>query len=510
MDIQLQSVLGPDKDICTAGELYFHSTGREVYYDGYFNLFYIEKWKRYTSLEQLYLLLNAQGYEKLRLYHDRECVRELPLDAGSLTQYRLDFPWEQYDGGVFWFSLVQAKKVSGRCRISGFYMGACQSIRAVAIGIDICTYRREDYILHNLTLLCKKVLKNDSLQTSRFLWVYVVDNGKTLNRYKPLENLLESNDRISVIPNRNAGGAGGFTRGMLEVLSEKEMKKFTHIILMDDDALLNPDLFVRIYGFLRVVKDEWKDITLGGTMLREDLPYMLYASGESWSNGILSSQNTNLDLRNFDNACCEGLLTTRFEKEQYSGWWCCCYSLHVVREDNLPVPLFIHHDDIEFGLRNKCHGIVFLNGVSVWHKNLQNALPGPNLYYDVRNNLIEITQRYGTADASKCIWSFYWKRLAYRLLRNAQDEVYWFIRGASDFLKGPEWLWNQNPEQLHGQIRDAGFTGTARCWYESMKICVMLLAGRKRTVTDYQTNLKKYTTKQAWDRYLGLQGKEGS
>lgn len=507
MNIQLQTILEPDKDICTTEELYFHKNGREICYDGYFNLFYIKKWKRYTNLEHLQLMLTAQGFERLRLYHNRKCVRELVLNVDRLMQYRLDFPWEQYDDGVFWFSLVKQKKASRNC-LSGFYIGTCRDIRAVSIGIDICTYRREDYVFHNLTLLCEKVLKNDSLQVSEALWVFVIDNGKTLNCYEPLKDLLKScKNRISVIPNKNAGGAGGFTRGMLKVLDEKESKKFTHIILMDDDALLNPDLFVRVYGFLRIVKDEWKDITLGGTMLREDLSYMLYASGEYWDKGMIVNENTNLDLRKYNNACCENLLTTRFEKEYYSGWWCCCYSLRVVRDDNLPIPLFIHHDDIEFGLRNKRYGIVFLNGVNVWHRNLLQILPGPNLYYDIRNNLIEITQRYRTKDASKYIWSFYWKRLVFRLVRNKQDEVYWFIRGASDFLKGPGWLWRQNPEQLHGQIRQTPQTNLIKCWYEGIKICGKLLTGRKKAIIDYQINLHKYTTKKAWNKYLGLDGR---
>ncbi len=507
MDIQLQAILEPDENICAAEELYFHRTGQEICYDGYFNLFYIEKWKRYTNLAQLQLSVNIQGYEMLRLYHNRNCVREITLNADSLTQYRLDFPWEHYDKGVFWFSLVK-KKNTFKCCLSGFYTGICGNVHAVAIGIDICTYRREDYIVHNLTLLCEKVLRNDKLQVSEALWVYIVDNGKTLSRSEQLESLLEPcKNRISIIQNENVGGAGGFTRGMLEVLNEKERKGFTHVLLMDDDALLNPDLFVRIYGFLRIVKDEWKDITLGGTMLREDMPYMLYASGEYWDKGRIVNENLNLDLRNYSSACCRSLLTTRFEKEYYSGWWCCCYSLRVVRDDNLPIPLFIHHDDIEFGLRNKNCGIVFLNGVNVWHKNLLEILPGPNLYYDIRNNLIEMTQRYGPKGASKYIWSFYWKRLAFRLVRNKQDEVFWFVRGASDFLKGPGWLWRQNPEQLHRKINQPDHRNIVRCWYDSMKICIKLLAVRKKAVIDYQKNLYRYTTKQAWSKYLGLQGK---
>lgn len=51
---------------------------------------------------------------------------------------------------------------------------------------------------------------------------------------------------------------------------------------MDDDAVVEPDLLVRIYGFLSTVKEIWKDITIGGALLREDYPYLLLCAGEWW------------------------------------------------------------------------------------------------------------------------------------------------------------------------------------------------------------------------------------
>lgn len=504
MDIQLQSILEPDLDICGEKALYFHKNGREICYDGYFNLFYMEKWKRYTNLKQLQLVLTLKGFEKLRLYHNRNCISKQTLAADAMRQYSFPFPWDQYHDGVFWFSLVQSGD-GAACHVSGFYAGMCEHERHVALGIDICTYQREAYVLRSLKVLCEKILSNDNLQVAGSLQVYIADNGRTLDGYEPIQPYLQAwKDRVSVIPNRNAGGAGGFTRGMLEVLKEKDKKSLTHIVLMDDDAMPNPDLFVRMYGFLRVVRDEWKDITLGGTMLDEALPYMLYASGEEWCKGLILNPNKNIDLRKYENACSERLLTTRFEKQHYSGWWCCCYSLNVVRENNLPIPLFIHHDDIEFGLRNQRYGAVFLNGVNVWHKNFDGLVTGSNLYYDIRNDLIEITQQYGRKDAAGYIWKFYWKRLAVRIARNKPDEVSYVIRGAEDFLKGPRWLWEQDPERLHAAVRNIKQKKLPGLLFSGVKICWRLLTQRRKAVRDYQENMKKYTTRQAWEKYLGL------
>lgn len=185
---------------------------------------------------------------------------------------------------------------------------------------------------------------------------------------------------------------------------------------------------------------------------------------------MIKNANKNLDVREYENATRENLITTKLEKTLYSGWWCCCYSLNVIREDNLPIPLFLHHDDIEFGLRNQKNGIVFLNGISVWHRYFEDLPPGSNLYYDIRNDLIEITQQYDRKTAKKYLWSFYWKRLAVRVARNKKDEVYWAIQGANDFLKGSEWLWKQDPEQLHKKIRNVGYDCIIQRWCESVKI----------------------------------------
>jgi len=50
---------------------------------------------------------------------------------------------------------------------------------------------------------------------------------------------------------------------MIEAIEEKERLGLTHVQLMDDDAVMDPELFVRAYGFLGMRKDEWEDIRLG-------------------------------------------------------------------------------------------------------------------------------------------------------------------------------------------------------------------------------------------------------
>ena len=46
---------------------------------------------------------------------------------------------------------------------------------------------------------------------------FLIDNGQSLERDASIQKLAsECGSQVSIFKNRNAGGAGGFTRGMLE------------------------------------------------------------------------------------------------------------------------------------------------------------------------------------------------------------------------------------------------------------------------------------------------------
>ena len=76
-------------------------------------------------------------------------------------------------------------------------------------------------------------------------------------------------DWVHLVPNRNCGGAGGFTRGMIEALKDPG---FTHVILMDDDIVLNPEVLTKTMLFLSSVKKEWQDAPLGGSLIERAIP----------------------------------------------------------------------------------------------------------------------------------------------------------------------------------------------------------------------------------------------
>ena len=104
MEVQLQSILRPSKDICDVSALYYHQYADRIELDGYFNLFYIEKRKAYTTIERLFLSIRTKGYDSLILYHDRTAVEEIALEPEMEKSYKVELPYQQYQDGVFWIA----------------------------------------------------------------------------------------------------------------------------------------------------------------------------------------------------------------------------------------------------------------------------------------------------------------------------------------------------------------------------------------------------------------------
>lgn len=468
--MRLQNIRFPEADICREEELYFHRNGEWVDFNGYFNLFYIEKRKKYTNQESLTLHLELNGCQAIRLMLDENIIQEKTLTGGKET-LEMEFPYSKTEQGVFWFS-VKIEKSSGAensfeksatkteensvCDISahvkGWYEGTCQNEKPVRIAAVVCTFKREPYVFRNLKSVLRFLEEPENASLNLCYWL--VDNGRTLSEHEEISRLaVRYPDTIRIIPNRNVGGAGGFTRGMIEAIEEKERLGLTHVQMMDDDAVMDPELFVRAYGFLGMRKDEWEDITLGGSLLREDFPYIQQASGEWFKDFAVQNDFPLADLRDYK-TCTESYMCEAAHKNTpYSGWWCCCMSLNVVREDNLPIPLFLHHDDIEFGIRNQKNGIVFLNGFGVWHKGFELTFPGVNTYYDVRNTLITTV----LTQPEKSRWEilkWVWKRITVSVIEFRYGEMKLVYQAFRDFCKGPEWLYKTDAEKLNNWLRD--------------------------------------------------------
>lgn len=442
--MRLQTILFPKKNDCTI-ELYLRKTNSEISFDTYFNMFSLKKWKKYTILDNVYLELILVGKCQVKLFADDTCVCDKVVDTKQEKTIRFQYP-DDVVAQMIWFKIV---KMDINFQIlSGYYATfvAEESLRHVRLGVDICTFRREIFVKRNVERLRRELLDNSDIGLQDCLEIFVVDNGRTLGKE------LEKSNNIHVIENRNVGGSGGFTRGLIEILSRKEDKQFTHVIFMDDDADIEPDSIIRVYALLRLIRAEFENIKIGGTMLRQDVPYMEYASGELWNSGRLLNPRFGIDLRK-KSACMEN------EEElicEYAGWWFCCMPLTIANESNLPFPMFIHLDDVEYGLRNCENGFLYLNGICVWHPYFEHRRPSCYEYYEVRNGAM-IRLLHSGGNCLRDIKSSLFRRITANILRYRYDDVELNFKAIEDLCKGIVWLSEQDAEVYHSKIASQGY-----------------------------------------------------
>lgn len=468
--MKLQNVLLPSTDTCTEESMYFRRNQKVFYhwcddkvdiqaegvvdFDTYFNGFSAEKWMKYTKVKTVFLKVKVKGCVRLTM------MRKEKQGGKNLTEYtgehlcktqkdevkEFTFPFMTSSPfGMYCFRLVGVEGVSSFFSASYGCDLAEEEISPVKIGIDICTYKRERFVEKNLELLKSHFLNDSESVMHDKLEVFISDNAHSLDIKKL------SSDKIHIFQNKNVGGAGGFTRGMIEIKKVKDKHRITHILVMDDDILIEPEAIFRTYMLLLCEKDEYRDAFVGGAMLRLDERYIQTESGAVWNGGYLVSLKSGLDLRETD-AC----LFNEFEENtQFNAWWYCAFPVDVVTDDNLPMPIFIRGDDVEYGLRNIKH-LILMNGICVWHEPFEFKYSSFLYYYILRNRLIDNALHNMVLPKNefiKILWTQVMDEL--RLYRYKNAEL--LMRGVEDFFKGVKWLAEQDGEKLHKDIMNSGY-----------------------------------------------------
>lgn len=426
--------------------------GQTVGFDTYFNGFSVDKWKKYTVLDNLSLQLVLKGRIKVTLITEyllhgnliERVLSETIVDAACRQDYTYSCDLENARG-------ILAFRLEALGEGGIFYGGAyCTSavesmLENVKIGVGICTFCREAYVEKNLQILQKEIMENEDSVLYGHLEIFIADNGKTLDA-----GWLET-DHVHIYPNPNLGGTGGFTRCMIEMKREEKKLGITHVLLMDDDVVIEPQALERTYMLLALIREKYRDAFVGGAMLRLDRQFMQHESGAVWhaDTAMVSPLKDGLDLRKVRNC----IYNEIEEYASYNAWWYSCFPLYVVEDNNLPFPFFIKMDDVEYGIRNMRH-LILMNGICVWHEPFEYKYASYLEYYIVRNRMIMSAlygEGYGLYKVLRQMFSFCLREITYYRYKNA--ELY--LRGVRDFLKGPGWLMRQDGEALNrALIRD--------------------------------------------------------
>lgn len=476
MVIEIQKIAFPKNDICSCEELYYRKIGlptsNEIYrnkivfwahqkiaFDTYYNCLSILKWKKYTYADSDFSLkIKLRGSFLINLIHTWvetggtvQYRTVLQTTVSSKTENEYVFPYvTENNAGCLAFSLESLE--DGGIFYDGAYVSEItEEEHPVRIGIGICTYKREKYVEKNLRNINSFILSDDACALRNNLEVFISDNAQTLDVLKYADH------HIHLVSNRNLGGSGGFTRCMVETLryNKHNNDKITHLLLMDDDITFDPESIIRTYKILTILKPKYMNSFVGGAMFKMSHPNIQHASGEFWHGdhceSFISTYNNNRDMVNIKDI----LENENLTNANYQAWWYCTIPITLINYNNLPLPLFIKSDDIEFSLRNLT-SLILLNGINVWHESFESKYSASNEYYTARNYLItaSVHDVYLTKERVIKLLKNYFKHYVcnYKYI-----EIEHFCNAINDFIKGVDHFKSIDSADFHKKISQHGY-----------------------------------------------------
>lgn len=425
----------------------------------YINLIPISKYKKFLSINKIFIKLAFKSQKEANLLIDLIGVRlngehvyvnsilfNLNPDVKNIIEIPLNLDDLSTDIAYVYWNI----KVLNSSDNQNFYihfLNADSGVltdrephREIRLAIITPTYKRETYILNNI-----EKLKNHGILEKLDIRLIVVDNGRTLKSFLSEEFIGER--KIKIIENINAGGAGGFARGLIEVF--ENFPDRTHCIFMDDDIDLEPFTLERLYDFLKY--SSVPNLGIGGSMLSYKFPYVMWESGAFYriyriNTLFLNKFNTNLLEENNLPKLLEDPAWT------YWGWWFLCLPTDVFKKCGLPLPIFFRGDDMEYGFRLVKENIEVtdLSGIFVLHEDFFAKHNAFTNYLITRNEMI-LRALHGELNAFNEA-KFLLKTVLRFLFSYRYETAEMTLRGCEDFLKGPDLLLKIDPEQFYGDL----------------------------------------------------------
>ena len=430
-------------DVTFANDAAQLRTGAELSFDTSFGVFAAGRWKRLSIVDSLQVTINAVGSGRIELVGVTSRVagllmhEEIVVSAGISPSGKttLDVPDFAKSPIGSYFVRISAEQsdvvVSG-----GQWTTKTQAPREVRLSLSITTFNRQDYVKPTVAKVLHLVESLDSLRNN--MRILVVDNARNI-KFDTAPNAP-----ITVVPNPNLGGAGGFARGIIYLRDEGWS---THVLLMDDDITLEPEALVRTFALFTFARDA--KLCIHGAMLSEEQAWMQFEAGSKYrwrSLYPLRAIGREDDLRERKLA----LRDVREKKFAYTAWWYTAFPISITRDN--PLPVFVRGDDVAFGLMHTGEHSVTMNGVIVWHADFGLKNNPSSLYYEKRNFAIIDTLVFD---------NHHWWHLARRFIalcfRNLFSMRYasveYMIRGVRAYLAGPQALMATDHSALHDELR---------------------------------------------------------
>ncbi|HYS38431.1 MAG TPA: glycosyltransferase [Pseudonocardiaceae bacterium] len=421
----------------------------EISFATYFNAFPASYWRRWTALSMVELRLSVSDSCRVDIYRSKGDGTQIHVQgrlidrAGDVT-FTLDLrPFE--DGGWYWFDVTTDERPV-TLRDCGWYAPMAAPGRS-SVAIAITTFNRQADCVGALGAIGEDPLVLDAVAA-----VFVADQGT--NKVRDADGFdvaaAALGDRLRIIDQANMGGSGGYARGMYETLTTTECD---HVLLMDDDVVVEPDAILRSLAFSRFAKNP---MIVGGQMLDLQDRSVLHSMGEvidrsnfMWRaapNVTYRHDFAEYPLRDEESED----LHRRIDVE-YNGWWCCLIPRTIVERIGLPLPLFIKWDDAEYSLRAAQIGCptASLPGVAIWHMAWSNKDDAVDwqAYFHLRNRLVVAAMYTPHRRGGRLLLDNL--KFSLRLLLSLQySTIALHDMAIRDFLAGPDHLFDLLPAVL--------------------------------------------------------------
>ena len=344
--------------------------GGQVKFDTFFNSFSISVWRKYCQLQDLYFVIKGSGKFILRfglhsIGHSHRWLTEQIVDCKQGNDVIIELPfWKDLNDGMLYFYLEALTEATFT---GGFFATSTLPAQNIKLGIVVTHFNRKQYVIPAIQRINDQLL-NAPLYKGN-IDLIVVDNSKTIS--------AQEGCGVTIIPNKNLGGSGGFARGLLHL---KDEGSFTHCLFMDDDASCEVESIRRCYHLLQFsIKERF---AVSGALLHELEPFMLHEKGGGFRGCNWAFTKSGLNLTKIDD-----LLYSEKEefKVDYGGWW--FFAFKIADVNSLPFPFFVRGDDTLFGLQNN-FTICTINGIGCWAEDFSHKESPITRYLGARAHLL--------------------------------------------------------------------------------------------------------------------------
>ena len=429
-----------------AGKAYFLSPSSFFDFTTYFNSLSIKKLCLYTSASSFSLHLEIRGGKcEVRrgsagnFSHKGEFEDEALTVPASPQWQSFEVPFSPKESDVllsFAIKTFEEKVEVGEC----YWEVESEEKEEARLAIVSTTFKKEAYIQKTIKALKEGFF--EEFATSHF---FVIDNGRSLDAALGDKN-------VSIIPNPNVGGSGGFARGMMEAVGGKG--KFTHVLLMDDDVEICAESVKRTVRLLSILKPEWREAFIAGAMLNFDNKNLqMEDTGFMTPEGRFAPQKPVLGMDQV-----EGLVMNEtfeplkeMKKQGYASWWYCVIPVGEIKKTGLPLPLFLRGDDAEYSLRAGAK-LITMNSIGLWHMAFQVKYSAAVERYEVVRNVFAARFATGFAPDSDFLYDMK-NSVRLELKKFGYDNASLVLDGFEDFLRGPRFL--SNPLRAEEAFRRA-------------------------------------------------------